>query len=293
MANVFYRSLHTTTVNNNTLTLKNTTGRAASNKSDSDTSSIKNLASSVPYEDFDDSVSQVSRQSSDASTMLGTKSSMLSIVRTRMRDYSDATKRCDNTKTAVSNTSRLTVVENGASSVSNLDGARYDDLDDSGRAAMSPPPTNAAKSPSSSSSSHTLRDLSKPNDYETYLRTCNIAGMKTLRQPLASTISWISSVRNSTTTNRSSDDNESIVSSIVNLDEDERRRRPSTASLSTTTSTATISRRDKLAKLASTSVESTTNIVHNAKNKNIKYFGIPAGYAKNSLETFGGLSNRN
>lgn len=242
---------------------------AFSIKSNSEISSIKNFAPTELYENFDDSASQVSRHSSNTPTMLETKSATSSIV---------------------SNLKKLSI--QSAASASNLNDESYDDFDNSVSMAL-PSPTTTANSTSSSHISRN-KDLDKLNDYECYLRTCNIDWAKKIRPPLESTMNWINSRRQSTPTYLMPDSNKSIASSIVNLN-DSSQSQESAPTPSTTSTTNTASRRSMLAKLAtkeSVSVSTNSNVLHNSKNY-ITHYGVPAGYATNCLKTFGGLSNKN
>lgn len=258
---------------------------ALSIKSDVEIPSIKNLAPTELYEDFDDSVSQISRHSSNTSTMLETKSSTSSIIHQSGRDSEE--ERCE--RAAVSNFKKLSIHPAAAGSlgISNLKGECYDDFDDSVGRALS----STAQGTSSSSSSHIYRnkDMDK-KDYECYLRSCKIESTKKLRRPLASTMNWINSMRKSTSADTMAEYNKSVVSSINNLKDNIRSDPPSPAL--SMTSTTTVSRRNMLAKLAKKeSMSESTNIVHSFKNS-VKHCGVPAGYAKNRLDTFGGPSNK-
>lgn len=263
---------------------------ALSIKSDREIPSIKNSAPTELYENFDDSVSQISRHSSNTSTMLETKSSTSSVI--HQSGWDSEEESCENPRAAVSNFKKLSIQSTAAGSlgVINLEGECYDDFDDSVGKAMSSTPTTVEGTSSSTTSSHIYRnnDLGK-KVYECYLRTCEIESTKKLRRPFESTMNWINSMRKSTSSDTMSECNKP-VSSIINSKDNIRSDEPSpTLSM---TSTITVSRRNMLAKLAKKeSMSESTNIVHSFKNS-VKHCGVPAGYAKNRLDTFGGPSNK-
>lgn len=226
--------------------IKTVSARALSVKSGSVMSLTGTLTPHILNDDFDDSVS---RQSFDTSTMIETeiKSSGSSMIDRSGRD--SETPRCDNLRGITSNLTNLSIQSKAevSSSIANSEGQCHGDS-------------------VSTASSSTVSSSHRPNgSYECYLHTYQIYGTKELKQPLESTMNWIHSMCKSTG-----------VPSPINA--------PST--------TTTVSRRNMLANLAKT-VHTTDSANNGESSKNyIKNFGVPAGFAKNCLDTFGGLSSK-
>lgn len=251
------------------------------NKSDSEISSIKNLA---VCEEFDDSVSQISHQSSDNTLDTGTKSSRSSII----HRYSKAV-RSENQSATVSDS------QNGSSGIGNSGGDCYDDFDDSASMALSTMATTLSSTATSASHINRNGNLEKFRDYnyECYLRACEIDSPNSLRYPLAATMDWIKSVRATESSGNTSETSNSSVNKKINLNGDSRsvQSPPKLNMTDTTSGEATVSRRSMLANITKKDPTSgSTNIINNSKS--VSTHGIPAGFAKNCLDQFGGPSNK-
>lgn len=247
--------------NNKNVTASALSLRYGSGNSGSEMSLIEN--SMTNNEDFDDSVS---RQSFDTSTMLEieTKSSGSStITRSGLKPQA---ARCDNPREIESNFTNLSI-QSKAEVLSSVANSEEQSLDDSVSTALSSSATAENSTSSSSSNSLNGSDMSV---YECYLRTYKIDFSKELREPLESTMNWIKS------------------NSTENSNNKRRTDQPSPNA----PSTSTVKRRDMLASLVKK--EHTTESTYIAKHskKYTKHFGVPAGYAKNCLDTFGGLSSK-
>lgn len=212
-------------------------------------------------------------------------------------------RRGGRTGTLYSKSSRATSLSNSNNlstsvmslNIDNSENECHDDFDDSASIAMSTVTiTNETRSSSSLSYRNESRASYSENDYECNLRTCSTVGQVKLRPPLQSSINWINSMCKS-------EDNKSFVSSINNSNEIECTSQKSPPpDMSTTTK-----RRSTVAKKECNNNEATSfNDVNsnyskpNTKTANNldwrqKNYGVPGGYAKNCLDTFGGMTRRN
>ncbi|KAJ6646586.1 hypothetical protein Bhyg_01799 [Pseudolycoriella hygida] len=145
---------------------------------------------------------------------------------------------------------------NGSSHKNNLRSQCYDESDVSSS-------TNSANGNSSK------ERLSQT--YECYLRSYRISP-KITRKPKDSTISWWRQMNRSMSDNTPVEENDNLQAQT---------------SLPAASSVNTNRHRNMLAKLSS---NNTAACVNNVKNSNL--FGVPAGYAKNCLNTFGGLTSK-
>lgn len=260
--------------------------RRTSTNCGSQMSSIENLVPNSSYEDFDDSASQ---QSSHGTILYNETTFRLSNIQ-RSERHSELVHSEDKIKAdSICKRSSIQSKADLSTNVSNSDTSAcesFNDFDDSVSVVVSSTITSANSTLSSPSSSSAYKrkvsNLLNDHDHECYLRIHKIDSTRQ-RQPFQSTIKLINA-----STYNISELNKSNVSSIANLNENTRRQQPPPASSSKSTS-STSAIRNMLATLAKNeSTCESTQIVNNSKNV-IKYFGVPAGYAKNRLETFGGM----
>lgn len=173
--------------------------------------------------------------------------------------------------------------------------------DDSGSIAMST--TTLTNRSSSSLSCGNESGIStvfySESEYECNLHTCSTAHLEKLRAPLQSSINWIYSMSKSTPKNNISEDNKSLNSSITSLNKIEPiyQRSTSPSSLSNMSKTqghnlnnnsGTTSFNDVISNNSTPNKKVVNNLVKYQKN-----YGVPGGYAKNCLDTFGGLVRKN
>lgn len=248
---------------------------------------IENSVPNASYEDFDDSVSQ---QSSHGTLLDNETTSESSNIQSSER-HSEVMHCKDPTEARICKNSSIQSKADLSSNVSNSDTSAcesFNDFDDSVSAVVSSTITTR-KSTTSPSPAYTRKASNTLNDYdhECYLNIRKIDSTRK-RQPFQSTIKLINAKRNSTSTYNAPELNKLNVSSIANANENTRKQQPRTAS-STKSISSTSAIRNMLATLAKKeSTCESTQIVNNSKNVT-KYFGVPAGYAKNRLETFGGM----
>lgn len=119
-----------------------------------------------------------------------------------------------------------------------------------------------------------------------YLRTCRRIETPNIRQqPLRSTMDWIDSMSKLRLSNTPSKSDKSCASSsTISSNEN-------SSINQTSPSSATKSRRNMLAAFSKKEPESDATVT-NSENVANRRFGIPAGYAKNCLGTFGGMNRR-